>query len=273
MYNESMKKQLALFFIGLMSLSACGGNSKPSSSAVKTFEDVPLNFEIKLVDRGDYNDCPYLNTDVSYLCFIECAPDNTLKGAPIFTYDQSLIDIFYPESYVNYSTLPFYIAVKDSTFPGFDISIEWRTQKITKTYAIVRNNIRVICLHDEETAYGSPLPDYGDLTIIDTQAQYENFRQTFNNHFGSYELQQDMSFEDSFLLVSYFSVSQYRNYYSYNRCFTFDNNFFVDMKHEFHDQDDTFNVVGQHYTLLRVPNEYKSYTFRGHISPILTGDD
>lgn len=237
-----------------------------SSSINQSFESIPLRYEISFKERNDIADNNRLLTGITYNCYIELDKDNILEGEPVFTYNHDLADIIVATAARDAMYRSFCLVIKDYESSSFELSIEWRTQKITKAYSIIQTTDLATCLYDYEND-SNQKADYDDNTVIDSQEKYETLKSTLRNYVGGYQFP-NVTFNDTFLLVRYFYVSGY-THYKYNQCFLYKEKVIIDYKEKYQEGDAFMVVSGVHFTLLQLPNEYKNYSSVTHLSPVI----
>ena len=240
--------------------------SSQTNSTSSPFENIPLTYGIKFDQRNDMVDADTLLTHVSYDCYVETDMNNDLDGEPVFTYDHDLADIVVDDSYRGLSNCYFCLMIKGTESSNFELDIEWRTQKIKKTYAISKVTDLATCLYDYQSN-SNQKADYDDFSVVDSQEKYQTLKSSLKNYVNGYKFP-EVTFDNSFLLVRYYYVSGYVEY-KYNQCFLFKEKLMIDY-HEEYSTGDIFMVIsGVHFTLLQLPNEYKTSEFKSHHSYVV----
>lgn len=259
-----MKKMCLFQLISLLSgsyfLFGCMAKTNNHS-----FENVPLRYEISFQERNDIADNEPLLTNVTYHCLIELDIENNYKGEPVFTYDKNLAEVIVDNDTVHSMSCSFYLAIKDVEPTNLELNIEWRTQKITKTYSIAKNADLATCYYDYQYK-GNQMGDYDDLSVVDDQEKYNTLKSALKNYVNGYKFP-DVTFDDTFLLVGNFYVSG-GSIFKYNQCFIYNKKLVIDYKEKYQSGSTNMVISGVHITLLEFPKELKESSFISHISPV-----
>lgn len=262
-----MKTNKLFRLIPLFLISSFAIGCSHSSSNKEPLEKEHLKFEIRIEDRNDYQDFNYLATNITYVCDIELVKEIKSSEEPVFTYNHDLADIkvITPPSKES-SSRSFCLAIKGTESTNFELKIEWRNHDFLKTYSITKSDDIATCLCDHEID-ANQRENYEDFSVIDSQQKYDELKNSIKYSAGTYKFP-DKTFENSFLLVRNFYVSDHYPFYKYNKCFLFKEKIYVDYKEEFSSGDMNMTITGVHFTLLEFPNEYKNHEFVSHSSAV-----